>query len=287
MLLSNAVQLFQQSLVDKSRSEETIRGYLMDLTMFDQFLTNLYNCPFYVEELSETDIEFYMRMLREEKGYKPASINRHLHSIRSFCRYLYKKGHVAQDPAMAVEALRKETKERTFLTQKELTKLLGSIEHPLVELACRVMANTGLRVSECTNLKIADVDLKGNLIHVIAGKGNKDRVVPISKKLKPYLVEYLDEWRQPTPSEYFFATKKTGKLSPSYINYVLAETSQKLKWEKTVTAHILRHTFASHLVAKNVNTANISKLLGHADVRTTSVYMHSDMKNLQEAVNQL
>ncbi|KGP74535.1 tyrosine-type recombinase/integrase [Pontibacillus yanchengensis] len=287
MLLDNSIQLFQQSLVDKGRSQETIRGYLMDLTQFDKFLTQLYNCPFYVEELCETDIEFYLRMLREEKGYKPASVNRHLHSIRSFCRYLYKKGFIAQDPAMAVEALRKETKERTYLNQKELTKLLGAIEQPLVELACRVMGYTGLRVSECTNLKVSDVDLKNNLIHVVGGKGNKDRSVPISKVLKPYLVDYIDNWRPRTKSEFFLATKKTGKLSPSYINSILAETSQRLKWDKVVTAHILRHTFASHLVAKNVNTANISKLLGHADVRTTSVYMHSDMKNLQDAVNLL
>ncbi|UGB30583.1 tyrosine-type recombinase/integrase [Metabacillus sp. B2-18] len=287
MLLNKSIELLKQNLLDKGRSKETIRGYIMDITLLDRFLTEKYNCPTYLEELTEDDIESYLRMLREEKGYQPASINRHLNSIRVLCKFAYKKDLIEKNPSRNVEQLKCQRKERVFLSADELDTLLESIDHRLVQLAVRTMAYTGLRVSECTKLTIDDIDLENDLIHVIAGKGNKDRVVPISGTLKPYLLDYINGWRVNVGSNKFFATKKTGELSHQTINRVLQETTYKLEWKKKVTCHILRHSFASFLVAKNVNVTKISKLLGHADVRTTSVYMHTNTQELKEAVNLL
>ncbi|KZZ85049.1 tyrosine-type recombinase/integrase [Bacillus sp. SJS] len=285
MLLLKAIELLKQNLIDKGRSKETIRGYIMDITMLDRFLTAKYNCPTYLEDLSEEDIESYLRMLRQEKEYQAASVNRHLNSIRVLCKLAYKKDWLKNDPCRNVEQLKCQRKERTYLSEEELDTLLGAIKHPLVQLAVRTMAYTGLRVSECTSLKLDDVDLTNGIIHVIAGKGNKDRLVPISEGLKPHLVEYVNGWRTQVPSHKFFATKKTGEISHQTINRILHETTYELGWKKKVTCHILRHSFASFLVSKNVNVVKISKLLGHADVRTTSVYMHTNTEELKEAVN--
>lgn len=287
MLLSKSIELLKQNLQDKGRSKETLRGYIMDLTMLDRYLTEKYNCPTYLEELTEEDIESYLRMLREEKQYQPASVNRHLNSIRVLCKLGYKKDWLRENPCKNVEQLKCQRKERTYLNEEELELLLSAISHPLVQLTVRTMAYTGLRVSECTNLTLDDVDHENDVIHVIAGKGNKDRIVPISEALKPYLVDYVEGWRAKVASNRFFATKKTGEISHQTINRILHETTYKLGWKKKVTCHILRHSFASFLVSKNVNVVKISKLLGHADVRTTSVYMHTNTQELKEAVNLL
>jgi site-specific recombinase XerD len=286
VILKNGTEEYKINLIVKQKSPETIRGYMNDLTSWDRFLSTKYNCPTYLEDLTTEDIESYLEMLQFEKNYAVASINRNLNSIRSFCQYAYKKGFVKKDVSKDIESLKREQKERNYLTDKELKKFLPAIPHKLIQLAARTMAYSGLRVSEITNLTVENVDLENNLIYVIEGKGKKDRTVPISKVLKPNLVDYVENWRVKTDSKRFFATKKTGELSQQYINRVLKETSEALNWKK-VTAHTLRHSFASNLVAKDVNIAKISKILGHSDLKTTSIYIHLNKKELSKAVDLL
>lgn len=274
-------------LLSLQRSDETIRGYLVDIMQLERFLSAKYNCPTYIEDLTEDDILEYLKMLREEKGYKPASINRHLNSIRTLCKFAYRKDWIDTNPTRNIDQVRFQRQERTFLTAEELDVFIDSIEHPLAQLAARIMSFTGLRVTECTSLRLEDVDLDNLVIHVINGKGGKDRDVPISAALVPYLVDYLENWRPNVSSNKFLATEKTGSITHQTINKAFHQTTYKLGWEKKVTCHILRHTFASKLVANDVHVSKISKLLGHADVRTTSIYMHSSTEELQEAVNLL
>jgi integrase/recombinase XerD len=287
LLLSKANEELKQHLVAKGRSKETVRGYTMDITMFDRYLSHQYNCPTYIEDITEDDIENYLRMLKDERHYEPASVNRHLNSIRVLCQLAYKKNWVKDNVSKGIEQLKCQKKERTYLTEEELTLLLDAIDHKLVHLVVQTLAYTGLRVSEGTNLMLDDVDFEHDLIHVVAGKGNKDRIVPINQSLKPLLLDYATNWRVSTTSSRFFATQKTGALSTQTINRVLHETTQKMGWKKNVTCHILRHSFASNLISKNVNIVKISKLLGHADVRTTSIYAHTNTRELSEAVNLL
>ena len=287
MQILEIVPLLKAWLLSLQRSEETIRGYLVDIMQLERFLSAKYNCPTYIEDLTEDDILNYLKMLREEKGYKPASINRHLNSIRTLCKFAYRKDWIDTNPTRNIDQVRFQRQERTFLTPDEQEVFIESIEHPLAQLAARIMSFTGLRVTECTNLRLEDVDLENLVIHVLNGKGGKNRDVPISATLVPYLVDYLDNWRPNVASDRFLATTKTGKITHQTINRAFHETTYKLGWEKKVTCHILRHTFASKLVANDVHVSKISKLLGHADVRTTSIYMHSSTEELQEVVNLL
>ncbi len=107
------------------------------------------------------------------------------------------------------------------------------------------------------------------------------------RKLIPILQEYLDKYRPDVQTDYFFATQKTGRVSSQYVNVKLKEASGKLGWNKPVSAHVLRHSFASNLIKKNNNLAYVQKLLGHADLRTTSVYTHAKMDELSDSVNSL
>ncbi|MFS0555787.1 site-specific tyrosine recombinase/integron integrase [Brevibacillus reuszeri] len=286
MLLSQAIHLFDLHLSAIDRSEQTRSGYQKDLTQFHRFLEDQYNCPPYLEDVKLSDLEAYLSWLKEEKEYAPASRSRNLYTLRSFYNYCYKKELVERNIAFSLENIKLQQKERTYLTEPEVNELVQAIDHDLIRLVVTFLYYTGLRISECLNLKVDDVDLNRQMVHVRAGKGNKDRVVPLSDKIVPLLREYSEHVR-PQTSDRFFATDKTGKLSPVYVNRVLAETTEKLGWKKTVTAHILRHSFASQLVKKDVNLVQIQKLLGHSSLKVTSIYTHADTDQLKDAVSVL
>ena len=129
------------------------------------------------------------------------------------------------------------------------------------------------------------MDLKNKIISVKNTKSKKDRQIPIHRDLSPLLEEYLKCWRFGKNTPFFFISRNKNRVSPDYINRVLYETTQGLHWDKKVTCHIIRHSFASNLVAKNVNIVNIQKLLGHNDLSTTSIYTHSNIDELANAIN--
>ena len=127
------------------------------------------------------------------------------------------------------------------------------------------------------------MDLKNKLIKVISGKGKKNRVVPLNNKIYRLLKKYLSIRNR--TSDQFFTTNKSQSLSPVYVNMHLKKATEKLKWSKHITAHILRHSFASALVKENAPLPAIQSLLGHSDLRVTSIYIHQNLEQLQDAVN--
>lgn len=288
MLLNECSQKLQEHLTKIGRSKETARSYLHHNRMFIRHFDEKRNCPTYLEDITIDDIEAYQHMLQVEKNYKPASVNLSLNAIRSMFKLAVRREWIDKNPADHIDPVRVVRQERDFLGEEDVHQLLGNIKHPLIKLVVRTLAYTGLRISECLNLTLDDVDLEKNLIQVIAGKGNKDRVVPISPTLKKYLKDYLENYRPNTVSTLFFATERTGMVSAVYVNRVLQETCRALGWEKHVSAHALRHSFASRLAASGTSIPVLASLLGHADYRTvTSIYIHTDADQLASAVNHL
>jgi len=287
MLLMQAVQSFIQYLSSLDRSQETITGYRKDLNLFSRFLEAKYNCESYLDEITTEDIEEYLTYLKEKRNYAPASRGRNLHTLRSFFTYAYNKELVVRNVALPVEKVKVQQKERTYLTEEEVNILIKTIDHSLIRLVVIVLYMTGMRISECLSLTVDNVDIQKRVIHVVAGKGNKDRLIPISKRLVPLLEEYLLYQRPETVSPLFFCTQKTGMLSPVYVNRVITQAVNKLGWKKKVTAHILRHSFASRLVKNDVNLVQIQKLLGHSSLNVTSIYTHTNLDQLSEAIDTL
>ena len=275
---------FLQSLKDKQMSSQTIRGYDGDLKQFQQHLTGNSNAPAFVSSITEEKVESF-KQEQIKKKLKPASVNRRINSVSSFCNFAVKKHWLSFNPAQDVDRVKGQKPKRTFLSKQEMQQLITNMKHPIIKYVVILMSNTGLRVSEAANLRIQDVDFVQNMVHVIEGKGSKNRDIPLSSALKKELKHYLEHVRPDTTSINFFATKKTGGISQQYINRIIKETCQSLGFEKEVTSHALRHSFASNLVKTDTHVAIISNLLGHADVRTTSVYMHADLTDLQKAVN--
>lgn len=286
ILFNEALDKFKRYLIVTGKSKETVRSYFFDLRNFSSFLEKKYNCQVYLDEVGTDDIEEYLYYLKDS-NLKNSSRSRNLYTLRSLYNFLYKNKLCEWNTAMGVEPIKVQTKERTFLTPDEVAQLINSIEQPLVMFAVETMYYTGLRISECLKLRLQDVDLEEKVIHVIEGKGNKDRDIPISRHLLEILSNYLLNYRPDVQSEYFFATKKTGRLSAPYVNRIINETVKKLNWKKHVSAHILRHSFASNLIKNGVSLVYVQKLLGHSNLKVTSIYTHTGMDELDKSVNVL
>lgn len=273
--------------IKASKSPETLRGYGIDLRQFLEWLSTSINGPMFVDIVSEQHIHDYMSYLKFEKHICAMSINRKVNAISSMYNYLLRKKIVQENPVAMVDRLKVSTKERTHLTKDEVDALLQAIDHPIVHYVVVMMLNTGVRIRECVELSLQNVDLVEKEVRVIEGKGGKNRVVPMNDQLIQEMQDYLANHRPSTGSLNFFATEQSGRISAQYVNVVIREAVKKAGIQKKVSSHILRHSFASHLVSANVHVATISKLLGHADVRTTSVNMHSTNQQMSDAVNKI
>ncbi|GGA43872.1 tyrosine-type recombinase/integrase [Paenibacillus physcomitrellae] len=275
---------FLEGLQAKNTSNETISGYKKDLEMINRFLEERYNGIVMLHDIKTQDLEDYLNGLSRERKYQPASVNRHLCTMRSFYNFAIKRDWTNVHAAAPIDPLKAPTKERTYIDEKEYHELVQAIDHPTIKTIVQFLFYTGLRIAECLNLTLDDVDIDNLNIHVKHGKGDKERNVPISAKLSPILTEYKDIIRPEISSKRFFALEKTGKVSDVYVNYILHKTTAKLGWKKVITCHILRHSFASNLVKKDVHVVHIQKLLGHSDLKTTSRYVHSNYDQLAKAV---
>ena len=285
MLLKQAIMSFLNHMDFIDRSQETIRGYALELKTFCNFVTVKYNCPVYMEDIVLQDLEDYMRY-EKERGIASSSRSRALYIIKSFYSYCCKQDLCPKNLADLLEPVKVKQKERAFITEAEFNDLVNAIEHPVIRTVVQTMFYTGGRMSEMVHLKLKHVDFQTRILHIIDGKGRKDRRIPICDKLYDILTHYLSDLRE-SDSPLFFATVSTGKVSSTYINRCLHEAVGKLGWEKDISAHVLRHSFGTNLLEKGASVVSIQKLLGHSNLAVTSRYLHQDMNTLNAVVNLL
>jgi integrase/recombinase XerD len=287
MLLSQAIEGFRTYMELIDRSQETIRGYAAELKGFSNFVTVKHNCPVYMEDITLQDLEDYL-LHEKERGSASATRSRSLYILRSFYNYCCKKDLCNKNIASLLEPVKIKQREREFITEDEFEQLTVTIRHPVIRTVVQAMFYTGGRISEMINLKLEDVDLENKILHIIDGKGGKDRDVPINNKLHKILEHYLEHIRDVEKElGYFFAIRTTGSVSASYTNRLIKEAVEKLGWEKDISAHVLRHSFGTNLLEKGASVVSIQKLLGHSSLRVTSRYLHQDTDKLAEAVNLL
>lgn len=285
MLLNQVIQDFVKYMKLIDRSKETITGYEKELGYFNGFLSVKHNCPAYIEDIDLKDMEDYL-LDQKQRGISSASRSRSVYILRSFYNYCIKKDLVDKNIAALLEPVKVKQKKRDFLTKDEFEALVDAIKQPVVKTVVQTLFYTGGRISEITNLKLDEVDLEKRVIHIIEGKGGKDRGIPINDKLYNILENYIKTIRE-ADSDRFFALEKTGKVSPSYINRLIKDAVNEIGLEKDVSAHVLRHSFGTNLLEKGASVVSIQKLLGHASLSVTSRYLHQDMSKLSDAVNLL
>lgn len=287
MLLTDATDQFRKYLLLLERSNETIKCYLKDLKYFNQFLLDKYNCEeILLYSITSNDVQDFLYYIFSERHYAPNSRRRSLNSIKSLYNYCVKRKICSINITAEIDHIKLWQKERTFLIESEVSNLINCINSPHIKTLTSTLYYTGLRISECIHLELDHVDLQNDVIYVKCGKGNKDRNIPISKKLKIILGNYLNSFRPISESTRFFTTR-TGSISASYVNKVLNICTKQAGINKHVTAHILRHYFASNLLKHGVDIVKIQRLLGHAHLRTTCIYIHTTIEDLRDSVDVL
>ena len=270
----------------KNYSDYTILSYQNDIEEYFEYLLReslKYN------EVLYSDLRLYLMYLKDEKQDSNSSIDRKLSALRSFYKFLANEKVVDSNVFSLVNGLKKEKKLPRYFEYNELEELFlvpdrgdscGQRDLLLLEL----LYATGVRVGELVNIKVKDIDFNSRSI-LILGKGNKERVVTYGDYCHDALKQYLDSGYlllNNKNSEYLFLNKNGGRLTERGVRYVLDKILMKTSLNKNISPHMLRHSFATHLLNEGCDLATVQKLLGHESIKATQIYTHVTTDRLKE-----
>jgi len=282
-------QLFEDYLlVELGVSENTRAAYCRDLHVMQKSLEiKDFESMLHISRLQLRD---YLSKLKEA-GRKPATIARKLAAIKAFYNFLTNDGYIEQNPAEALEASAKGIALPKFLSLEEVEALLdqpnlGTLNGYRDKALLETMYATGMRVSEVVNLPLKKLDLPREYVLAV-GKGSKERIIPLGRVAIKYLEHYLKFvrpqllGRDPDVAEVFI-TDWGGPMTRQRVNELIDAYAQSAGITKKVTPHMLRHSFATHLLNRGSDLRVVQELLGHADISTTQIYTHLDVARLRE-----
>ena len=282
--------LFEQYLaVELGLADNTRTAYLGDLRLLQKALGQKSS-----EELltvSRRQLLAYLSQLKQA-GRSPTTIARKLASIKAFYRFLTAERYIRRDPAEVLEAAQKGIHLPKFLSVQEVDELLeqpnlGTLEGYRDKTMLETLYATGMRVSELVSVPVENVDLKMQYL-IVMGKGSKERMLPLGRTALKYLERYLNVVRpqllhnKPDSCKELFVTSWGGPLTRQRVNELLEGYAQSAGITKRVTPHMLRHSFATHLLNNGTDLRVVQELLGHAAISTTQIYTHLDMARLRE-----
>lgn len=287
--MTGRMQLFLEYLtVELGLSANTRQAYERDLRLFCKTL-GFKNSDALVN-VSREQITRYMTRLKE-KGLAAATIARKLAAIKAFYRFMTAEGYMDANPAEVVEAGTKGIKLPRVLSEDEVVRLLNQPDITTAEgfrdrTMLEVLYATGMRVSELINLTLDRVDL--NMKYIIAfGKGSKERIVPLGSVAAEFLQQYLEKVRPKLThadrnTNIVFLAFGGHELTRQRFWQIIRAYGRKANINKALTPHILRHSFATHLLDNGADLRSVQELLGHSDISTTQIYTHLTNKRLRD-----
>jgi integrase/recombinase XerC len=290
--MSHKESFLQYLQVEKRYSPHTVRSYLNDLGQFISFLSTI-DFPDDLTVVTSHDIRAWIVSMLENK-YSTVSVHRKISCLRVFYRYLRKEGIIKNDPLEKVVLPKRKKTIPVFVEEDALTKLLDnySFGDDLAGIRNRTIIEflylTGMRRSELIGLRNIDVDLAEATVKV-TGKRNKQRIIPIIKPFIVRLEEYLrkrDESFSPEKNGWFFITDKGNKLYDKYVYNIVNSYLSMVTTVEKKSPHILRHTFATHMLNHGADLNSIKELLGHANLSATQVYTHNTFEKLKKVYKQ-
>ena len=275
---------------EKNYSSHTEISYFKDLTQFQNFIKNEIG-QFDPFTISSDQIRMWIVKLME-KGQKSSTVNRKLSTIKSFYKFLQKKESMEMNPALYIQGPKIETKLPSFVRHSDMLKVLSSdsftddFEGHRNRFLIELLYLTGMRREELVMLKNSDVDLYSNLLHV-HGKGNKDRLIPISKKTNQRFINYTsirnDKVENRAP--YLFVRKNGKRLYSEMVYSIVNKHLSDVKTLSVKSPHVLRHSFATAMLNNGAEINAIKNLLGHASLSSTQIYTHVTFKELKKVYN--
>lgn len=288
--MEQLIQNFREYLgSERNYSKHTVKAYITDIGEFlrvikEKKLVGENAGAIDFEKLDETPVRAYISWLYTRNSR--SSISRKLASVRTFFEFLIRKGALKNNLAKLVPTPRGEKRLPTFLTVDEVVKLL-SIEGSGALLSrdiavLELLYSSGLRVSELVGINLNDIDLK-NLTVKVLGKGNKERIVPVGSKAAHALDEYLRERLGMNPGgDHLFVNTRGDRLNVRSVDRIIRKYALLAGIPKNVSPHVLRHTFATHLLGGGADLRAIQEMLGHKSLSTTQRYTHTSIEKLME-----
>lgn len=266
------------------KSVRTIQSYKQDLKKYLLFLNQ--HGMNTVEKITYQSVHDYI--LSMQSIYASSSINHAITSIRLFHEYCEVEYHCA-NPSVYLKSSKAEKSLPRYLSVKDVNTLLtprSDKEQEICDVAIlETIYGCGLRVSECTDLKVSQVSLSQNIVRVL-GKGNKERLVPLNPSNSEAIRQYVNHVRKKRDchkSAFLFLNHLGNPYSREQIHKMLKKRCKECKIDNRVSAHSLRHSFASHLLDGGADLRSVQELLGHSDISTTQIYTHIQNKRLKSA----
>ena len=278
--------------IERRYSPHTVRSYLNDLEQFFKFLSTEIDDPD-PQIVTSHDIRSWIVYLMENK-YTSKSIHRKISSLRGYYHFLRKEGLIKGDPLEKVVLPKVRKRLPVFVEEASLDRLLdefdfgsdfrGTLNRTIIEM----LYLTGMRRAELTGLRTVDVDLTGCTVKV-TGKRNKQRIIPLLKpftvKIKHYLELRNNEFPG-TEKEWFFVSNKGNKLYEKYVYNIVRSYLSMVTTVEKKSPHILRHTFATHMLNHGADLNSIKEFLGHANLSATQIYTHNTFEKLKKIYKQ-
>jgi len=277
--------------VERGLAQNTIDSYRRDLEKFTVFLKNQ---GFYdLKNIKRESIVNYLFSLNQE-GRAAATVARHTAAIKAFFKFLFQEGYLKENPAADLERPKQDKKLPKFLTLEEVDKLLdgpvlatpaGIRDKAMLEL----LYATGLRVSELVNLGINNLNLEVGYVRCL-GKGSKERIIPLGQKAIESLSTYLQRGRSKLlknrREQGLFLNNHGKKMTRQGFWKILKAYTKKVGIEKEISPHVLRHSFATHLLENGADLRAVQEMLGHADISTTQIYTHITRNKISQVYRQ-
>lgn len=281
----------QYLIVEKGSSKNTILAYMRDLLEYTNFLGSQRNIT-EIEETTIQDVEVYIKSMHNQVSSR--TISRRIVSLRNYYAFLTKEGILKKNIMSHFDLPKTKKYLPTVLSEEEVRKILDSVEltDPLSSrnrCMLELLYATGLRVSELINLTLTQVNIGMQYVKVI-GKGNKERLVPMTDYVSSLIKKYIEKDREfflgNQDSSYVFLTKKGKPIKREHVYQIVQKVSENSVVNKHISPHSFRHTFATHLLENGADLRSIQELLGHSDINTTTVYTHISNTKLQKEYTQ-
>lgn len=272
--------------LEKHLSQNTIEAYMRDIKQFQHFILHRYDCL--PKDVARENIERYMDWLYD-RGSKKSSQARQLSGIKSFFNYLLLKDMIASSPAELILPPKPAKVLPDTLSTDEIDRMIATIDDSSPKgirdkAILEVLYSCGLRVSELCNLRLGDLFFGEGYIRII-GKGDKQRLVPISGIACERIQRYKEVRTKKTTEDTLFLNNRGTKLTRVMIFNIIKQAALLAGIDKSISPHTLRHSFATHLLEGGANIRQVQEMLGHESILTTEVYTHLDTTNLRQTID--
>ena len=274
--------------LEKKYSKHTVNAYITDLNSFHDFIKE----EFEQENLAEVTyplIRSWIILLSEKKA-ENVTINRKISSLKAFYKFLLKSKQIEVSPLFKHKALKTPKKIQIPFSEKELDLAINQIKYPegfdgiRDKLIIDLFYTTGIRRAELINLKVSNVDTQNATIKVL-GKRNKERIIPLLPVIINEITEYLQQrnsLKTIIDTEIFFLMLKGVKLNETFVYRIINDYFSAVSEKVKKSPHILRHTFATHLLNNGADINSVKELLGHSSLASTQVYTHNSLADLKK-----